>query len=101
MRPAKSEEAAVTWIKDCLNAERREKFDVDDVLWLMREGRKIGCHSALHFCCEDAGYEPAKPLEPRDEAAELQRAFIESVKAQERIGDRLGVLGIVSLKAVA
>jgi hypothetical protein len=101
MRETKSREAAITWLKDCLNTDRREKFDLEDVQWLLREGRKIGCDTGLHFLCEDAGYTPAQPIEPQDEAAELQRMFIESVRTQQKTLERLGQLGVVPLKAVA
>src|SRR3989304_4542646 len=56
MRPEKSAKDAARWISDCLNVERREKFDPEQVMWLLREGRNIGCHSAMYFVGRGGGY---------------------------------------------
>lgn len=101
MRPAKTHDAACTWLKDCLNHDRREKFDDSDIVWLLREGRRVGCHAAMSYLAAESGYAAPQPVEPADEAAELQRAFIDSVRAQQKMLDRLGQLGAVPLKAVA
>lgn len=80
LRPEKDAEEASRWLSDCLNPERPAKLDPDQVLFLMREGRKVGCHSAINFICAEAGYSPAQPVEPQDEIAELQRSYIEATK---------------------
>lgn len=36
------------WVKDCINRNRADKFDFDQIFWLLREGRKIGCHVATY-----------------------------------------------------
>lgn len=89
MRPEKSPDEAARWLNDCLNPERREKFDPDQVLWLLREGSKVGCHSGIHFICSESGYAPAQPVEPKDALAELQRQFIEASKHISRMADRI------------
>lgn len=90
---------AAKWLLDCLNKERRERFTPDQVLWLLREGRRVGCHSAINFLCDDAGYSRPNPIEPEDEAAALMRDYIESVKLQKRLADRMERLH--GIKAVA
>jgi len=99
IRPEKTVDEAARWVRDCLNADRRERFEPEHVLWLMREGRKANCHAAMDFIADSAGYE-CKPVDPVEEAANLQRQFIESVKVQRRMLDRLGELGAVPLKSV-
>jgi hypothetical protein len=94
LRPDLPMPQAARWILDCLNRDRREKFDPDQILYLLREGRKAGCHSAMNFLCDEAGYARPVPLEPQDEAAQLQRLFIESVQQQKLIASRLERLGI-------
>lgn len=89
MRPEKTVDEAARWLNDCLNADRREKLDPDQVLWLLRESRKVGCHSAMHYLCEESGYSPAHPVEPQDELAELQRNFIESTKHLSKMAERI------------
>jgi hypothetical protein len=101
MRQTKTPDEAGRWVLDCLNTERREHFSPEDVMWLLREGRRIGAHAAMNHMTREAGYAAPVPVEPADEAAELQRAFIESVRYQQRMLDRLGTLGAVPLKSVA
>lgn len=89
LRPEIAADDAGAWLKDCLNPKRRERLNPDQVLWLIREGKKAGCHSIMHYIADEAGYTRPSPLEPRDELAELQKAFIESTKQQRAIADRL------------
>lgn len=88
MRPEKMPDDAARWISDCLNAERREKFDPDQVMWLLREGRNIGCHSAMYFVGREAGY-AVEAIEPLDEMAELQRKFIDASKGLSKMAERI------------
>jgi hypothetical protein len=77
------------WVKDCLNPNRRERFDPDQVLFLLKKGKGIGCHSAMHFLCDEAGYARPAPLDPKDELAQLQRQFIDAVHGVQAMGERL------------
>lgn len=95
LRPEMAADAAGAWLKDCLNPTRRERLDPEQVLWILREGRKAGCHSAMNFIADETGYVRPAPLEPQDEAAQLQRAFIESVQQQKLIASRLERLGVL------
>jgi hypothetical protein len=82
------------WVLDCLNRDREERFDPDDVLTLLRIGREVGCHSAVHFLCDEAGYARPAPIEPQDEAAALMRQYIDAVQTLKRLtdkGERLGL----------
>lgn len=97
--PSVPADAAGDWLKDCLNPKNRHTLDPAQVLWLIREGKKVGCHSAINFICDDAGYTRPSPLEPRDEVAELQRRFIEAVHESKRIADRIERLG--AMRSVA
>lgn len=98
MRPSKSQDEGARWLLDCLNPDRREKFDPEDVLWLLKEGRRVACHSIMAFMAREGGYE-ATPIDPADEAADLQRQFIEAARAQQKMLDRLEQLGAVALRA--
>ena len=92
MRPDRSADEAGRWVSDCLNLERREKFDPEQVAWLLREGRRIGCHSAMNYLAQDAGYQ-STPIEPQDEKAELQRKFIEATRTLVKLSTRIDQLG--------
>lgn len=99
MRPQKMIDEAGRWVSDCLNPDRREKFDPEEIMFLLREARKIGCHTAVNHICNDAGYSNPMPVEPEDEKARLMREFIEATKQQTRNVDRLAALGARSMAA--
>lgn len=92
MRPQKLIDEAGRWVSDCLNPDRREKFDPEEVMFLLREARKIGCHTGMNFIAADAGYANPAPVEPEDEQARLMREFIEATKQQTRNVERLAML---------
>jgi len=98
--PDKSADKAGEYLLACLNRDRAEKLSVEQFLWLRREARRIGCHTIAAFENQDGGYAPPQPIEPADEAAELMRLFVESVKKQEQISNRLALLTQQPLKAV-
>lgn len=77
------------WVKDCINRNRADKFDFDQIFWLLREGRKIGCHVATYHICREAGYGDPLPVEPEDELAALQREFLEAARGQDQRMDRI------------
>lgn len=77
LRPERPVDEAATWVKDCLNRNRREKFDPDQILWLLRRGREIGCHSAMQYVTAEAGYTMPQPVEPETELAKLLREYLD------------------------
>ena len=97
--PEKSQRDAHNLIDACLNAERRERFTPQQVFYILRRGREIGFHAATESMFRDIGYH-ITPVEPADEMAELQRAYIESVQMQRRIADRLEKLAVPPLSSV-
>lgn len=75
MRPEKTIDEATRWILDCLNPDRREKFDPEQILWLLREGRTNGCHLAMEYVNRFCLYEPPRPVNPEDRLALLLESF--------------------------
>lgn len=94
LRSTKTPEEAARFINDCLNPDRRERFDPDDVLYLLRAGRAAGCHAAANYIMREAGYADPIPVEPEDERARAQRDFEIAVKALGTVTDRLARLGV-------
>lgn len=88
MRPELPADHAARWLADCLNADRREKLNPDQIFWIMKRGRQVGCHILMNYLAHEAGYN-VQPIEPQDEIAELQRNFIEAVAASKSIADRI------------
>lgn len=87
--PSLSPDAAGRKVAACLNSDHAQHFHPCDIVWLLREARKIGSHSAMSYLTQECGYATPQPMDPEDEAAELQRQFIQSVKNQERIVKQL------------
>ncbi|MGA4125526.1 hypothetical protein ACI2TB_05175 [Ralstonia nicotianae] len=69
--PEKSADAAGALLKDCLNPDRREKLDPEQVAFVRRLGRQIGCHALVNFEMQDSGYEQPKPLNSEAQARRL------------------------------
>jgi hypothetical protein len=77
LKPEKTIDDAAGWVKDCLNRNRREKFDAEQILWLLKRGREVGCHDPIKWICENAGYTPPEPKEPETELTKLLREYVE------------------------
>lgn len=102
MRPERAPDEAGRWLADCLNPDRREHLDPDQVLWLIKQGRAVGCHSIVDFICQQGGYCEPDPVEPQDEIAELQRQYIEAAKSMGRMAERIEQLaGMANVRRVA
>ena len=94
--PEKTPASAHTLMLACLNEARAEKFSPEQVLWLLAEGRKAGCHVAMNYLARETGYADPTPIEPDDEKARLQREFIEAQKSMQTLAarmERAGLLG--------
>lgn len=89
LKPDRPAEEAAKWIKDCLNRERRERFDPEQMIWLLARGRETGCHAALYFICEQTGYDRPAPVNPEDERAKLQRQVVEAAVSFRQYVERL------------
>lgn len=89
LKPDHSADKAGEWLNNCLNQTRPEKLDPEQIQFISREARKANCHAIATFQNSDAGYAPPIPIEPEDEKARLQREYIASVKAQQRITEKL------------
>lgn len=98
--PTKTRVQAGQLLANCLNPERPEKLGLEEVEWILAEAAKIGVHAGMAFLCQSAGYADPQPVTPRDEAAELQKQFIEMVKIQEQLTRRLAALSTPAVRGV-
>jgi hypothetical protein len=87
--PKKSTEDAARYLNDCLNPDRAQKLDGEEILYIARRGRDVGCYLITMFICADTGFAPPTPIDPDDQRAELQRQFIESTARLERLAQRI------------
>lgn len=77
------------YLSNCLDPTRNEKLSLEQIMYLLKRGREVDCHTAMHFINVESGYSPPQTREPQDEMAELQREYIQSVKAQGQITKRM------------
>lgn len=90
--PEKTPDAAQRCLLDCLNEDRPNRLSPEQVLLVLRLARKRGHHGGVDFILADLGYAPTTPIEPRDEAAELQRQFIAATRSMEAMVQRMAQL---------
>lgn len=64
----------------CLNSEKREKLAPGELQLIRRAARRGGIHILAFYECRDAGYAEPTPVNPADEAAQLQKKFIQAVE---------------------
>lgn len=90
LRPDKSADEAQKWINNCLDRKRREKFDPDDLIRLLKAGRNINCHGLKHFIDDLSGYQRSVPKSLEEEKEDLMR----SIKVnQEALAKQFHALG--------
>lgn len=80
--PNKSIRDAAKLLNNCLNPQRAEKLDPEQVVLLFRRARDAGFHIAKHWLDAETGYAPSTPLAPQDEQAQL-------ISAMETAGEQL------------
>ncbi len=79
LRPEKAFNGAERWLLDCINPNRAEKLDPEQVMTVMRWSREVGHHDLMGFLTLGAGYESPKP---RALAGDLEVAQQKAVAAK-------------------
>lgn len=87
--PAVPADDAGRKLSACLNREKREKLDLDELRLIRHAAREKGVHILMAYENRDAGYADPQPITPEDEAAQLQREYIAAVKALQTIHARI------------
>lgn len=87
--PEKTPEAAQRLILACLNEDRAERLSPEQLAFVLKLAKAKGCHAGIHFLCDTLGYSHPTPIEPRDEAAELQKQFIAATEAMQQLAARM------------
>ncbi|MDE2097792.1 MAG: hypothetical protein KGL39_11125 [Patescibacteria group bacterium] len=93
--PDKTVDASRTLLLDCLNASRKEKLDLSQILFIFKQAKEIGFHAGIQWFCMDAGYE-AKPITRAEEVDRLtsvieqaSKTLSSAVQALERVQTRV------------
>lgn len=90
--PEKMVDAAQRHLLNCLQEGRSEHLKPEQVVFIFKLAREHGCHVGMAYLCQSLGYAPPVPLQPVDEAAQLQREFIEATRQLALMADRIGGL---------
>ena len=90
--PHRTRKAASGLLSDCLNPDRPNKLDLEEIEALLRMGRDEGIHCGLQILCDRTSYERPQPTTPKSPKAlllERQAAIAaEAVRIQHDI-DRI------------
>lgn len=101
MRPDRPVDEAARWVRDCLNGDRREHFTPTQVMWILRQARDAGFHSAMAFVTTECGYSPAIPRSDEQEEHELADTIAAAAITLDRAMKRLeGLRGGSALRPV-
>ena len=98
--PEKAPDAAQRLLLDCLNDDRPAHLTPEHVLLILRLARQRGHHGAVAWLLASLGYAPPQPVEPRDEAADLQRQFIEASRMMSQLASRIERLQVPAAAAL-
>lgn len=69
--PSKDDLDARGRLLDCLNPERKDKLDAEEIVMLFRMAREAEFHVAKHWLDAATGYLPSTPADPIEEQARL------------------------------
>ena len=89
--PSKPITEAGQYLNRCLDSDRSEKLSLDELMMICKKSAEKGCHTIASYIGAEAGYKFI-PVQPEDEKAELQKAFIQNIHTAEQIVKRLEVL---------
>lgn len=81
LRGDKAPDQAAQWLRDCLNPEKREKLDPDQLFVLVRMGREKGVHAYMQYLSAELRYAPPKALSD-DEKREADAAVLVTAMQQ-------------------
>jgi len=90
--PSKMPDDARRRLLDCLNEDREARLSPEDLAQVLRMGRDAGCHAAVNWLLRACGYEDARPVEPADEQAELQRQYVAAARSMAAMAARIEAL---------
>lgn len=93
LRPSLPADQAGRWLAQCLDSGRAEKLALDELLWLLAEGCRRGCHVASTFFMRQAGYKTPEPMDVETELQRLQREFIAATQSISALGQEIQCIG--------
>ena len=83
--PHKDPEDGARYLLNCLDRDRPEKLDPEQLVWLAREGKRAGCHVLMAYLCDAAEYAAPVPVSREDQKDDLQRKFLAAIEQLDDI----------------
>lgn len=77
--PDKPQRDAHNLLDACMNPERREKLSLYQLLFILKQGRAVGCHTAAIYFARECGYD-IKPIVREEEVDRLTAMVEQSTK---------------------
>lgn len=90
--PAKGNEGADHWLQDCLSANRRAKFDIEELVHLLRMARLEGKHDAFYQLCDEVGYARPQIVTPKTREQIIAEQMKAVVAEYARLADEMAAL---------
>ena len=87
--PEKTPDAAQRLLLACLNEDRPERLSPEHFVFVLKMAHGKGRHDAFDYLAQSLGYAKPIPIEPHDEAAELQKQFIAATEAMQQLAARM------------
>lgn len=87
--PEKPIEQAARLLSDCLNRERNQRLDPEQVSLVIKEARKVDSFCTVAFICDSANLSRPTPISPEDEKARLQREVVNAAANFKQLVERL------------
>jgi hypothetical protein len=101
IKPEMKPDAAGRWLNDTLNDARPEVLSFRQFMLIAQMGRRAGVHNVATQFMRECNYADPTPVEPDDEAAQLEKEFIRSIdRAGELVGRLEKLRDTAPLKAV-
>jgi len=91
MWPEKDPQDAGRLLAKCLDNDRPEKLSLEQVFYLMRQGRQHDCHTVMQWLGQELGYN-VEAISMETERERLQRQAIAAVASLQQITAKLEAL---------
>ena len=90
--PEKTIDAAQRHLLNCLNEGKPERLTPDQVLLIAKLARDAGCHAYQEYVSQSLGYSMPTPVDPVDQAADLQRQLIAATAQLAAMAERISAI---------
>lgn len=83
LRPSWEGDRAQRWLNNALDAQRPEKLEVEDIIWILRESKRAGFHQAMSYIANECEYE-ARPIVPEEAEANLVKVIANASETMQK-----------------